>query len=235
MKVLRCLTAIAVLTTFTSFTQAAYLLEVDTDGADDGVLTFHPGFSLGPGMASVSQSISSNAFGMTGGDSVFGGAPSDPNNYAGDSYIFTHNPSTQPDNLATTPTTDLGEGNTASGRVGGGNGSYDVYATWPFTSSVSGGLTQYDVVAPGDSFSVLINQNDDDELFGSDGRGHVWVYLGSIDYTGGDITVTQFPTVQSSFVSMRAAGLLFERTVPEPGTLTLLGLAVLGMTTKRRR
>lgn len=198
-----------------STASAAYLLEVDVDGLDDGVLTFNSGFSFGGDTTSASQSIPSTAFGMTGGDSIFGGNGS----AQFDTYVYTYSPDSQPDNLITTPQTDLGEGNTASGRTGGGKGSYDVYATWPFTTGVSGGLTSYNISTAGDSFSVQIDQNN---------RGHVWVSLGSISYDNGPITVTQ-TAGGNTFVSMRSAGILFERTIPEPTSLVLATLAALGV------
>lgn len=224
-----------------STASAAYLLEVDTDGDDDGVLTYNPGFSLGVNMVSASQSSASFAFGMTGGDSIFGGsevdpnAPEfDPNQPVKNQYNYTYSPDSQADNLATTPHTDLGEGNTASGRPGGGPGSYDVYATWPFSSNVSGGFTTYDVSTAGDSFSVFLNQNDVN-LVGSAGRGNEWAFLGSIDYSGsGSINVIQ-TAGSNTFVSMRAAGVLFERTVPEPSSLFLAAFAGLTLVRRMRR
>lgn len=211
--------------------QAAYLLEVDTDGADDGTVTFNPNFSFGGDTTTASQSSASTAFGMTGGDSIFGGDGSN----SPDTYVVTYDPSAQADNLAIPAGTDLGEGDLATGLVGGGAGLYTVYATWPFTSSVSGGLTEYSVMTSGDSFNVSINQNDADDLSGSDGRGHVWVNLGTIDYTSGDITVTQQPADANSFVSMRLAGVLFERAIPEPTSSVLLAVSVLAMLSTRRR
>ena len=224
-----------------STASAAYLLEIDTDGADDGVLTFNPGFSFGTNMTGASQSSSSFAFGMTGGDSIFGGAERDPNDPGFDpndtvlnQYNYTHSPDSQADNLVITPNQDLGEGNNASGRVGGGAGSYDVYATWPHTANVSGGFVTFDVSTAGDSFSLFLNQNDVN-LIGTAGRGNEWILLGSINYGGsGSIDVSQ-TAGSNSFVSMRAAGVLFERTVPEPTSVALAALAGLGVFCRSRR
>lgn len=221
-----------------STASAAFLLEVDTDGLDDGILTFNSGFALGANTIAVSQSIAASTFGLTGGDSVFGGNtpddPNDPLDGGPDTYLYTHSPDSQADNLATTPHTDLGEGNTASGRTGGGTGSYDVYATWPFTGNVSGGLTTYSVSTAGDAFNAVINQNDANDLFGAAGRGHVWVLLGSINYTSGSIDITQTPTA-NTFVSMRSSGVLFERTVPEPTSLVLAAMAGFAVICSARR
>lgn len=98
---------------------------------------------------------------------------------------------------------------------------------------MAGGLTRYEVVTDADSFFIDINQNDADDLLGTDGRGDVWAYLGDIQYASGAITVSQQPTAQNSFVSMRAYGLLFER-VPAPGTVTPLALAAAAATGRRR-
>ncbi|MEZ6068684.1 MAG: hypothetical protein R3C10_00145 [Pirellulales bacterium] len=195
-----------------SASRGAYLLEVDTDGSDDGVLTYHVGFSFTNDTTIASQSTTSTAFGMTGGDSIFGG----DGTLFFDTYRYAYNPATQADNLDIPPRTDLGEGNLATGNLGGGPGTYNVYATWPYTSNVSGGPTRYTVFSSGNFFTVDINQNDVDPGE-SDGRGDVWVFLGNIEYTGGGITVEQQPTDLNTFISMRAAGILFE--LAEPNSL----------------
>lgn len=177
--------------------QAAFLFEIDTDGADDGVVTYNSDFTFGGDTTTASQSVTSLAFGTSGGDSIFGGdGAAEP-----DTYVYTHAPDSEPDNLAIPPGTDLGGGNLATGVVGGAPGLYAVYATWPFTTNVSGGDTRYEVSTAGDAFTVDIDQNN---------KGDEWVLLGQINYTSGDITVIQQPTEANSFISMRAYGLLFE-------------------------
>ncbi len=230
----RTLLGVVVATLLAMPASAAYLLEIDTDGADDGPVAYNTGFSFGNDTTTASSSATSAATGTTGGDSIFGG---DGTAFP-DTYLYTYAPDSQADNLVLAPGTDLGEGNLATGGVGGGPGVYAVYATWPLTSNVSGGLTEYQVVTAGDSFTVQVNQNDADDPSGTDGRGDVWVYLGNITYTSGDITVTQTPTGGNTFISQRAYGLLFERADAQPvgvpglagwGLLLLaLSLAVLG-------
>ena len=196
--------------------QAAYIIEVDIDGTDDGVLTLNPDFAFGGDTTTASSSATAAVFGGTGGDSIFGG---DGVNFP-DTYVFTHSPDSQTDNLAITAGQDLGEDNFASGLTGGTPGLYRVYAAWPFTSNVSGGLTSYEVLTEGDSFTTSTDQTG-----GGLGRGDDWVLLGEIEYTTGRIIVTQ--TCESNtFVSMRAYGVLFEM-VPEPSSLLLLGGAAL--------
>ena len=170
---------------------AAYLLEIDTDGADDGVLSFNSGFSFGGDTTTASQSSPASAFGLTGGDSIFGGdGGAEP-----DTYVYTYNPSVDGDNLSAPAGTDLGDGNTATGIAAGTPGTYAVYATWPFTVNVSGGDTSFTIATDGVAdVTTLIDQNN-----GTDGLGNVWVKVGEIDYTSGDIVVTQQPSVANSF------------------------------------
>ena len=182
---------------FSAPASAAYLIEIDTDGLDDGVLTFNPDFSFGGDTTIASPSSPSLAYGTSGADSIFGG--DGVNNL--DTYVFTYAPDSQADNLAIPANTNLGNGNLATGETGGGPGLYNVYATWPYTENVSGGDTEYTVNTTGSGFTVQIDQNT---------RGDEWILLGQVDYTSGDITVTQSPTVQNSFISQRAYGLLFE-------------------------
>jgi peptidoglycan/xylan/chitin deacetylase (PgdA/CDA1 family) len=176
---------------------AAYLIEIDTDGLDDATITWNPGFSFGGDTTAAFQSIAATTIGLTGGDSIYGGDGS----ALPDTYVFIHSPDSQPDNLYLDPGMALGDGNFASGANGGVPGRYAIYATWPSTSNVTGGPAQYQVETSGDSASFSIDQNS---------KGNIWVKLGEIEYTSGPITVTQTSTSNTS-VSMRAAAVLFER------------------------
>ena len=186
--------------------QAAYLIEVDTDGLDDGVLVFSPDFSFGGDTTTAGPSVAATTIGLTGGDSIFGGNGSSDL----DTYVFTYAPDSRLDNLFFDPGTPLSAGNYASGVAGGGPGRYAVYATWPTTSNVDGGLTTYQIDSAGDSASFSVNQNE---------VGNVWVKVGEVNYTSGPITVTQTPEANTS-VSMRAAGILFELISGDPGGYT---------------
>ncbi len=204
--------------------QAGYLLEIDTDGADDGVLTYNPNFSFGGDTTTASQSAPSSAFGMTGGDSIFGG---DGSAFV-DTYVYSYDPSSQADNLAIPGGTDLGGGVLASGLSGGAPGVYAVFATWPFTQNVNGGDTTFTATTAGDSFVMSLDQN-----AGGAGSGNTWIKLGEINWTGGAITLSQ-EAGSNTFVSMRAAGVLFE-VVPEPSVFALSSFGLLALMAARGR
>lgn len=216
--------AIAVLTAAgMTAAQAGYLLEIDTDGLDDGVITYNPHFSFGADTTAASQSAPSPAFGMTGGDSIYGGNGVD----FPDTYLYDYDPGVAGDNLLIPGGTDLGYGNLASGIPAGAPGVYAVYATWPFTQNVSGGLTTFTAITDGDSFAVSIDQNN-----GGDGYGNAWIKLGELNWTSGNIRLSQ-EAGANTFVSMRSAGVLFE-PIPEPTAFALAGLGLLSLAVRRR-
>lgn len=203
---------------------AAFLIEIDTDGLDDGILTYSPNFSFGGDTTTASQSAASPAVGMTGGDSIFGG----DGNLLPDTYVYTYTPSVDGDNLSLSGGTALNaSGDFASGLTAGGAGTYNLYATWPLSTNISGGPTQFQL---SDSSGVVLTTTLD-----QNGKGSEWINLGSFALDPSEVyTLTQSPTVGNTFVSMRAAGVLFDK-VPEPSTIALLGLAGLGVAVVRRR
>ena len=212
----RTRTAIAAIVALTGAAQAGYVINVDTDPGAGFAL--NPQVTFGGDTTTASQSVAqSGAFGASGGHLFGGNGALEP-----DTYVFTYSPDAQADNLVIPQGTDLGNGVLASGLAGGDNGAYSVYATWPFTTNVSGGLVNFTVETGIDSFQVSLDQNN---------TGDIWVFLGNIDYDGGAITVTQSAS-SNTFVSMRSAGVLFE-LVPTPGTASLLLVAGIGA--RRRR
>lgn len=188
---------------------AGFIIEIDIDGQDNGVIVFNPNFVFGGDTTTASQSATANVVGATGGDSIFGGNGAEHP----DAYVYRYTPSEQPDNLVLAPGTPLGEGNTATGVVGGGPGTYRVYASWPFTNNVSGGEVTFDLETFGDSLEVTIDQNN---------RGDAWVLLGEFEYTSGDIRMGQFAG-SNTFISMRAYGVLFEKVGDGPPCADVTG------------
>jgi hypothetical protein len=222
MKRIKVVAFLLMIALITAGAQGALLLEIDIDGADDGVVTYNPNFSFGGDTTAASQSAPSSAYETNGADSIYGGNGVD----LPDTYVYTYTPGTDADNLSIPVGTDLGAGNVASGLVGGGLGTYRVYATWPYTSNISGGLTTFTISTAGATdVTVDIDQNF---------QGNEWILLGDIVFSdmGSSIVVTQ-EAGANTFVSMRAYGVLFE-AIPEPATLALLGLGGLLLSRRRR-
>jgi hypothetical protein len=122
---------------------AVYLLEVDTDGLDDGTLTYNANFSFGGDTTTASQSSPSSAVFMSSADSIFGGNGTvEP-----DTYVYTYTPSVDGDNIAAGPGVALNDdGDLTSGLLAGDSTEYRVYVTYPLSSNISGGLTNYELV-----------------------------------------------------------------------------------------
>lgn len=209
--------------------QAAFLIEIDTDGADDAVLTFSPNFSFGGDTTTASQSAASLAVGMNGGDSIFGGNGSN----SPDTYRAHYTPAVDGDNINLTGQLLNTEGDNGGALVAGGSGTYRIYATWPATQNVSGGLTTF-ALSDGvtDLFSVQLDQNtiQDEE---ADGGGNEWIYLGTAVLDANTAYTLRQEAGGNTFVSMRAAGYLFD-AVPEPASLGLMGMGGLLLLSRKR-
>ena len=204
----------------------ANLLQIDTDGADDDTLTFNSRFSFGGDTTMASQSSPSVAPLLPEADSIFGG-----NGAAdADTYVYTYDPAVDGDNLSTAGV-ELGVdllGGTAfgTGMTAGGVGDYYVYAAWPATSNISGGLTNYNV-SSASVFDVSLNANEANDPDGDDAND-VWVRLGVVTYDGTSPIVVTQRSSDNTFVSMRASAVLFE-PVPEPAGMGLALLALGGL------
>ena len=230
-----CVLALGAAVGFAATANASFLIEpYDIDGTEPPG-TGSANFSLGGDTTAVSgPSTDSSAVGTTSTGSIFGGN----GGALPDTYLYTYTPGIDGDNVSIPGGTALNDdGNFASGLTAGSSGTYNVYATWPHTTNVSGGDTLYELTdAGGTLFSVLIDQNDDITAGapnppGEDGnfKGNEWEFLGTVTLDANTTyTLSQSPSASNSFVSMRADGVLFE-LVPEPTSalLALMGAAVL--------
>jgi hypothetical protein len=243
MRRFTALAAAMIAATTLSTANAAFIVQPDVDGvAHTGTLTqahiaFNPKLSWGNGTgpAGVGVSIPSAAVGLQPGNSIWSG-----NGVPVDQYIFTYNPSTDVDNATYTLGQNLGAGNLATGLTGGVSGLYRVYATWPVTNNVSSSpnnATNY--VAESDLVDANISyfQNS-----GQGGLGGVWNLIGLVHLTADGTPYNVFQTAPNrAFVSMRAAGIMWELveadpvTVPEPTTLALCALSIVGLVGVLRR
>ena len=207
--------------------QAGFIVEPDIDKADNGVLVWSPNFSFGNGQTTASQSVAGVALGLTGGDSIFGG-----NSTTKDQYIYSYTPGLNADNATFTAGADLGNGNFATGLVGGASGPYRVYATWPSTKNISAETiaTNYQVTSDGALVETNLLQDED---VNGDLVGDKWVLLGTVQLTAGHTYQVIQTAPDSAYVSMRASGVMWE-VVPEPGSISLLALGALGLLCRRR-
>ncbi|GAA5482705.1 PEP-CTERM sorting domain-containing protein [Haloferula sargassicola] len=217
---------------FAASAQAAFVIQVDTDGADDGPVTYPANFSFGGDTTTAASSTDAGTVGTQPGDSLFGG---DGVNQP-DTYVYTYEPGLDGDNtplLAGTILTD--EGDTATGVTAGGSGLYNVWATWPRTSNVSGGDVRYTLTAGLTTlFDVLIDQNAEnlpDAL--EPGKDAEWVLLGQADLEAGTAYRLTQQAGLNTFVSMRAFAVMFE-PVPEPSVLALSALGLPALLRRRR-
>lgn len=225
------LTAVTAATLSTA-ASAAFVIEIDTDGLDDGVLTFSPNFSFGGDTTSASQSSApSQTPGVVGigtGDSIFGG-----NGTVTDDYVYSYTPGVDGDNapfaagsfLNTPPRAD-----TTSGLLAGSTGDYDIYGIWPFTTNSLGPVTFTLSSASETLFTTVVNQNTAGGNVATD-----WVLIGSAALDA-DTTYTLTQSAPQSFVSQRAHSVMFEATsiIPEPAS-AVLALGGLGLLAGRRR
>lgn len=216
---------------------AAFVIEIDVDGdASNASTTFNSNFALGGDTTSASASSASNAVGLTPANSIFGGNGM----MFADTYTATYTPAVDGDNVNLGGIALNDDGDIGNLQAAGGSGVYDIYATWPITNNVSGGLTNYRLNdGSSDILTTSVDQNTVqgfvDPTNGMTFAGGEWIFLGSATLDA-NTTYTLFQeTSNNTFVSMRASGYLFDAQVPEPATVSLAVLASLGFVALRRR
>jgi len=204
---------------------AFFIVNIDDDGQDNGLLALNPNFAFGGDTTIASSSASTlGPLGMPDGDSIFGGnGVSLP-----DTYTFSYTPGVDIDNFATAAGVALNaDGDLTTGIAGGGTGTYNIYAAWPFTNNVSGGDTTFSIAHEDGLLSVALDQNN---------KGGEWVFIGTAFLETGSTYTLSMSSTSNTFVSMRASGVMFEAAVPEPSlSAAFLGIAVAGLAILRRR
>ncbi|MBN1844950.1 MAG: PEP-CTERM sorting domain-containing protein [Sedimentisphaerales bacterium] len=200
--------------------QAAFMVEAHPSGLANGNFAYN-------GTSAPAGSISSTAYGVTATNSVFGG------NVDPDTYTYSYTPGTNADNLPIPAGTDLGNDNLASGAVGGASTYYNVYITWPATTNVNAAGCKITVTSDGTDI-VLDPVNMNTGGTGTPGGNNAWLLIGDdIKLTQGvTYTVTQKAN-STAYVSQRSHGVLWE-AVPEPMSLSLLGVGALLLRRRRR-
>lgn len=167
------------------------------------------GTSSPGGLPAVSNDVPATFFSLR---NAFGG------NGTADEYTFTYTPLSDGDNTVFASNTlfNLPQSLRSSGISGGDAGTYNIYRIHPQTTNVSGSNTTYQVRVNGAlELTQVIDQNASDLSTGENiGR---WELIGSVDLSNNTDTVTVIMTPEiSSYVSMRASGIMFEYAAQPP-------------------
>jgi hypothetical protein len=189
--------------------QGAFIVETDK-GMLFGGTPLAPENYSGDGIESTYGPSNSTAVGTQAGNAVFGGT--------GDRlYTFFYTPSPagclDVDNTVFPAGIDLGNGDLATGLVGGGAGLYNVYATWCYSTNVTQDNANFTVTSEGDDVSLVNVQQ-----YGAAPGSNTWLLLAeSVPLITGrtyTITQTQASADPIPYVSMRSHGVMWEFVEP---------------------
>ena len=218
MKKIQVIALLVMIALVTTGAQAALIVETHESGKAFANFSGTPRYST----------ATSGAIGLTATSTAYGNTEDFP-----DTYVFSYTLGTDADNTAIAAGTDLGNGDLATGLTGGGSGFYNVYTSWPASTSVGGGPAIFTVTYDGGTVVTSWDQNTG--MSGNPGGTDAWLLIaeGIFLSEGSTYTVTQDAT-SDAWTSMRSAGVMWE-AVPEPATLALLGLGGLLLRSRRRR
>ena len=206
MKRIQVVALLVMIALVTVGAQAAIIVETHESGKAFENFEGTPRYSVTPSTA-IGTIATSTAYGST--------VVSDPDI---DVYVFSYAPVTDLDNTTIAAGTDLGNGDLASGLVGSAVGFYNVYTTWPASTSVTGGPAIFTVTYDGGTVVTSWDQNT-----GMSGGTNAWLLIaeGVFLSVGNAYTVTQVSTT-GSWTSMRSGGVMWELVEAAPEMATII-------------
>jgi hypothetical protein len=209
----KAIMVMAILLMASAGVQAAFIVEPHSSGKAFDHFTGTPRYSTGL----------STAVGLTATSSAYGNTGAFP-----DIYVFSYTPGVDVDNTALTAGANLGNGDLATGLTGG-TGLYNVYITWPASTNVN--VAGCNITVTNDGTNVVVGPlNVNTGGTGTPGGNNAWLKIADkVSLTAGiKYTVTQSAVVDA-YTNMRNAGVMWERQVPEPASLLLLGAGALAV------
>jgi hypothetical protein len=128
----------------------------------------------------------------------------------------------------------------ATGSLGGGSGSYNVYFTVPSSANVN--VAGSTVTITGDGAPIVVALDLNDGGTGADldpgaafvgGANNAWYKIGTVNLTAGITYSLTMEAAANTFVSQRLAGVMWE-VIPEPSTFALSALGLIALVARRR-